>query len=245
MKKILISIAVISVVFTVNTAQTTQDNEVDWLSSAPPKMDLRVGYIEIQSACNPSDGFKKSGPQTLSGPGAGPGPSNNTMDGFTAPTWSTGFNTEQYLFTSITTIDHYVILNNTAGPWPTPVSLAFVWQICGNGAMFPPIPATLGTNAPWDGVTLALTLPFSDNCWTVNLGISGIATGTWDWIWLARYDGVTPIPVIPYPFPGNDTCGGNYYLNAIYSVYELTTGIGGGSPNAAGADRPWCFQVIH
>jgi hypothetical protein len=244
MKKLLAFFTVISVVFVVNTAQTTQDNEEDWSSSAPPKMDLQVGYVKL-SACNSSDSFKKSGPQTLSGPGAGPGPSNHARDAFTAPSWDTFSppTMELYSFpTTVSYIEHVVVINNYQGPWPTPVTLAYIWQECGNGVMFPPVPATLGTNAPWDGATLGMTLPYADGCWYISVGISGFSTGTWDWAWLARYDGVTPIPVLPQGSPGNDTGGGNYYTFQIYSIDELRAGIGGGN-DGIGADRPWCFRV--
>ncbi len=201
-----------------------------------PKMDLRVGSVDI-SAVN---AFRTAGSPTLGGPGPGPGGSNVAHDAYTAPSWATTspsvFSIEQYSFSVTQTyIDHRTCVKNNMGPWPTPVALAYVWQECRHPVLYPPMPAIIGTNAPGDGSTLALTLPYAGN-WYITVGISGFSTGTWDWAWLARYDGRTPIPVIPPRSPGNDTGGGNYYTFALYGP-DNTIG------NGQAADRPWCFRV--
>jgi hypothetical protein len=230
--KVFTLITIVALAFAVN-AQAFTDGS--------PKMDLKIGSITIESACNSSDSFKKGGPQTLGGPGAGPGPSNVLIDCYTAPSWATTspsyFSIEQYSFpVSASYIDHRIVLNNSQGPWPTPISLAYVWQRCGNGKIFPPVPSTIGTNAPWDGYTLFLSLPYGGNCWNISLMIGGFSTGTWDWMALARYDGVTPIPVLPPGDPSNDCHGGDLITFDLYSVSDR---VGDGY----GANRPWCFQV--
>jgi hypothetical protein len=211
---------------------------------AATQMDLRVGTVEI-SAVN---AFRTAGTPTLGGPGAGPGASNVAHDGYTAPSWATTnpsvFSIEQYSFPATASyIDHRTCVKNNAGPWPTAVALGYVWQECGNQVLHQPVPNgnTVGLALPWDNASLVLTLPYAGN-WYITVGIGGMTTGIWDWAWLARYDGVTPIPVVPPGQANNDTGGGNYYTFALYSVDELRAGIGGLNSGVA-ADRPWCFEV--
>jgi hypothetical protein len=228
--KVFALIAIITLVFTVS-AQAFTDGS--------PEAEIRIGKVEIRAV----NTFRSTGSATLGGPGAGPGQSNYCMDAFTAPTWATTspsvFSIEQYEFPpTLSYIPHRTVTVNNAGPWPTPLTLAFVWQICGNGVIFPPFPEkTYGTNAPGDGNTIALTLPEA-GVWYVTSEFEGIGTGTWDWIWLARYDGVTPIPVLPPGSSGNDTGGGSYYTFALY------TGPGDGVGTGEGEGRPWCFRVF-
>jgi hypothetical protein len=200
-------------------------------------MDLRVGTVDINCA------FRTAGNPTLGGVGPGPGTADVAHDAYTAPTWASDppsvFSIEQYSFpVSQTYIDHRVCVknNNQLGG---PTSFGFAWNDCGNGVIHPPRPATLGTNV--DGNTVALTLP-NDGNWYITIGISGFSTGTWDWMWFCRYDGVTPIVVYPPGQIGMDTGGGNYNTFAMYSDDELRAGIGGQTWGVA-ADRPWCFRV--
>jgi hypothetical protein len=238
MRKTFTLIAVMSMVLAVSTAWTAQDDEETWWSGSP-QMDLKVNHVDIEMASNYVSSFKNDGPQNLGGPGAGTGASNFCADAYTAPTWVTGWpSIEEYSFpTSQTYIDNRVVVVNNAGPWPTPVSLAFVWQACGNVKIFPPIPSTFGTNCPWDGHELALTLPYAGR-WYITVGVSGFLTGTWDWMWFARYDGIAPIPVIPLGTEGNDHHGGSY------ETRELFTGPGDVVGAGESSGRPWCFEVV-
>jgi hypothetical protein len=226
--KTFIMLVTFTLVFTFN-AQTFTDGT--------PEMDLRIENIEIRSV----NEFRSEGAPTLGGAFAVPGPYNFNTDAYTAPTWATGtesyFTMEQYSFpTTHSFIDHRIVAINNQGPWPTLFSFAFAWQICHNPRIYPPVPVTVGTNLPWDGATMGVTLPYPD-IWYITAGISGFSTGTWDWIWLGRYDGVTPIPVIPPGVPGNDIVGGSLRTN---SLYTSTDDIGDGE----GSGRPWCFKVV-
>ena len=122
---------------------------------------------------------------------------------------------------------------NYFGYWPTPVTLAFAWQECQNGVIFPPMPSLLGTTL--DGGTIALTLPF-DGIWYITAGISGFETGEWDWGWMARYDNTTPIPVPP----ASDTDMGGMEGPPSFNLHNKEEGIGEGR----GSGRPWCFEVL-
>jgi hypothetical protein len=165
----------------VNMAQAAQD---DWSKDYKNPRDLQITEVTINQASCSVDEFKKSSNSTLGGPGSGPGLSNYLTDAYTAPTWATTLPSsctiEQYQFYggSAATIDHRVLVFNNAGPWPTPLSLAFAWQRCGNGVLFPPLPLLLGTTL--DGITLFLTLPFNTACcpWYVTVGISGFSPDT-------------------------------------------------------------------
>jgi hypothetical protein len=222
--KISMLLAIFTMAFTLNAHAFTDGT---------PPGELRIGCVEI-SAVN---AFRTDGDPILGGPGT----ANVAIDGYTAPSWATTspsiFSIEQYSFpTSLSYIDHKTIVRNNAGPWPTPVTLAYIWQICNNGDIFPPRPRTYGTDLLFDdGGTLVITLPYA-GIWYITTGIGGFSTGTWDWMWLARYDGIYPIPVWPLGTPGNDACGGSYYDLKIYTESES---VGAGE----GAGRPWCFEV--
>ena len=219
MKKILALVAIVALVGAV---------------SAQAEMSLNVESVDIHLL------KKTGGNDVLGGPGAGPGASNFCMDAYTAPSWATNspsvFSIEQYSFSggTATVVDHRTITANNAGPWPTPVSLAYVWAGCGAGVVFPPVPALLGTSM--DGTTLALTLPYT-GIWYVTVGISGFSAGTYDWGWMARYDGATPIPVPPAP--DTDLGGFEFGPGTTNALHNLSDSIGDGD----GSGRPWCFKM--
>jgi hypothetical protein len=218
MKKIFALVAMVAMVFAV-TAQA--------------EMALNVESVNIHL-------LKKTGNNnTLGGPGGGPGTSDFCMDAYTAPTWATTapsvFSIEQYSFSGgvNATVDHRTIMaNNAQGGGLT--SLAYAWVECGAGNVYPPVPNLLGTTL--DGSTLALSLPYT-GVWYVTVGISGFSTGTYDWGWMARYDGVTPIPVPPNP--PTDLGGFEFGPGATNSLHNLNDQVGDGT----GSGRPWCFQV--
>jgi len=232
MKKITALIAIAVFVSAVNAQAASSDDTWENYTGQV----LNVEHVSIHAATNFADNFKK-GDNTLGGPGPGPGAANFAMDGFTQPSGvssPTLFTLEQYAFSGGTSviIDHQTVISNNAGPYPTQVSLAFAWQACGNGSIFPPLPDLLGTTM--DGVTLSTTLS-TGGIWYVAVGISGLTPGTYDWGWMARYDGLTPIPVPPAP----DTDLAGFAGVGDFGLHNTTDDIGDGS----GSGRPWCFEI--
>ncbi len=219
MKKIFALVAMVALVFAV-TAQA--------------EMSLNVESVDIHLL------KKTGGNNTLGGPGGGPGVSNFCMDAYTAPSWATTspsvFSIEQYSFSggSAAAVGYRTISANNAGPFPTPLALAYVWAGCGAGAVFPPVPNTLGTTL--DGSTLALSLPYT-GIWYVSVTITGHSVGTHDWGWLARYDGVTPIPVPPRA--PTDLGGFEFGPGNQNRLHNLSDAVG----NGQGSGRPWCFKI--
>jgi len=221
MKKIFALVAMVALVFAV-TAQA--------------EMSLNVESVDIHLL------KKTGGSDVLGGPGGGPGTSDFCMDAYTAPSWATNspsvFSLEQYSFSGGTAAPvgyRTITANNHSGPLgPTPLALAYAWQPCGAGDIYPPVPDLLGTTL--DGVTIALSLPYT-GIWYVTSTITGVSTGTWDWGWMARYDGVTPIPVPP----ASDTdMGGIAFNNASDApLLNSTDSVG----NGKGSGRPWCVKV--
>jgi len=240
MKKVFALIAMVALVFAVN-AQAASSN--DWGTNYTG-MQLNVERVNIHLATDYAGSFKQNGNNTLGGPGTGTGPSNFAMDAYTAPTWATTapsvFSTEDYTFSggSAATVSHRVIFCNNAGPWPTPLSLGFAWQPCGAGVIFPPMPSLLGTTI--DGGTIALTLPPSGTppggIWYITIGISGFSADEYDWGWLSRTDGVTPLPV-PAGLAVTDM--GGIGPGPGYVLMNSADAIG----NGKGSGRPWCFDV--
>jgi hypothetical protein len=220
--KVFALIAVVALAFTTNALAST-DGTSDKKHMA--------GGVDIRVV----NQWRSTGNPTLAGHGLGS--FNYCMDGSTAPTWATFTWLEQYSFPSSETyINHRVVFAANTGPFPMQISLAFAWQECGNGVIFPPLPKTYGTNAPGDGMSLMVTAPYQGQyVVTVPIPKDMFDEDTsYDWIWLARFDGITPIPVLPPGTPGNDTGGGDYYTFSMYGSLPW---------NAVGGNRPWCFRV--
>jgi len=233
MKKIFALCTIIAMVFAVNAQAAQQSGWGDTYTG----MAIDAGHVTIDCASNYVSSFKK-GNDTLGGPGAGPGTSNFAADAYTAPSWASGspFSLEQYSFTGDTSfvIDHHTLVGDFAGPFPDSVSLAYVWTNCGAGVVYPPVPSLLGTDL--DGGTIALTLP-TPGLWAITLGIFGFSPGTYDWGWMIRYDGLTPIHVPP----ASDTDLGGFEFGP--GVTNLLHNANDQIGNGAGSGRPWCFKM--
>ncbi len=236
MKKIFALCTIIAMVFAVNAQAAQQSGWGDTYTG----MAIDVGHVTVDCASGYVSSFKK-GNDTLGGPGAGPGGANTTSTSYTAPSWATAspsvFSIEQYSFPGATTatyIDHRTNVNNNAGPWPTPVSEAYLWVNCGAGVVYPPIPSMYGTSL--DGGTLVLTLPYAGN-WYITVGFSGFSAGTYDWGWMTDYTGLTPIPVPPAAT--TDLGGFEFGPGVTNILHNANDAIG----NGAGSGRPWCFKI--
>jgi len=207
---------------------------------------IQLTHVRIHCATGDIDRLRRNGNNTLGGPGAHPGggASNFAMDAYTAPTWATSFPSvftwENYSFEggSAAQVDHRVIITNNAGPWPTPVSLAFIWQECGNGTLFPPYPRLYGTSIDGGVITLPL---FDQGIWYITLGFSGFTPGDYDWVALVNFDGISPIPVPDIP-PNTDAIGSDIWNPRVYGagLQNLSDEVGDG----LGSGRPWCFKVL-
>jgi hypothetical protein len=235
MKKIFALCAIVAFAFAMNAQAETSHPWGEYTGKQ-----LNVEHVKIHQAADFSSSFKKNGNNILGGPGAGPGTSNFCMDAYTAPTWASTspsvFTVEQYSFLpgTATVVDHRTITGNNAGPYPTLLSLAYVWADCNAGTVYPPVPSLLGTSL--DGTTLALSLP-SAGIWYVTVGISGFSSGLYDWGWFARYDGLTPIPVPPAPT--TDLGGFEFGPGVFNALHNQADAMG----NGKGSGRGWCFQI--
>jgi len=222
MKYLFTLFAVSCVMFMLDVAQVRADDA--WSKDYEHQSDLTITHVEIRLA--------DQAPEDVAGSRT-PQPSNSLMTAFTNDPNGPPPPVEHYSFTggAQATVNHVVGVAANAGPFPLPVSLALVWQSCGNGVIFPPLPAILGTSL--DGMTLAVTLPASGS-WYITAGVSGFSSGDYDWMALARYDGMTPIPVPPAP----DTDGFGGMTAPPWDLFGI---------NPPGCclswERPWCFSV--
>lgn len=195
-----------------------------WLKDYSRSSDLTITHVEVGLADHAvEDAARTRNPQ----------PSNVMITAFTNDPNGPPSPDEHYSFVGgdQAVVNHVVNLMASAGPFPLPVSLAFVWQSCGNGVIFPPVPDLLGTSI--DGLTLTVTLPNAGS-WYVSVGVDGFDTGDWDWMALARYDGMTPIPVPP----AADTDGFGGMTAAPWDLFGINP------PGCClGWERPWCFSV--
>jgi hypothetical protein len=191
-------------------------------------MKLQVTYVKVKEVTKTVENLKKGDRNTRGGP---PNQFEMIHDVYTSV--EDGLYEETYWLSASDTIDHVIMIEADTLSLPFEGwNLAFAWQRCGNGRIFPPVPNLMGTI--FDGTDIWIEKPAKNGIYEITVGIAGFDEGTWDYVVMVDHHGRGPINPND---PSTDTFGGS---RVTFALYDSPADVIGEGPSCA---RPWCFEV--